>query len=330
MTAALILLGLLGQAAAPASSLPADLTAVRAQILDGRIDAAIEQLAGLPADEPAVRYLTGLAHYHRDDHVRAIEYLAPVAQALPAGSLERREAIQVLGLSYYVAGRLREALPLLEQTRQWARDNSELGHILGLTYVQTQQPDKARTVVAETFGVAPTSAAAHLYTAQLMIRMEFHEAAGKELERALALDPGIPHAHALLGQLAVHRARLDDAVALFRKAIEISPLDAMAHYRLGEAYARQQRWSEAIEALQHSIWINPYFSGPYIVLGRAYMTRGQPSTAEGLLRRAIEYDPNNKSAHYLLGQALQKLGREDDAAKAFERAESLSDAQPQR
>ena len=128
MMPVLVLVALLGPVQAPPpSTLPAELTAVRAQILDGRIDSALEQLGRLPADEPAVRYLTGLAHYHRDDHVRAIEYLAPVAQTLSAGSLERREAIQVLGLSYYLAGRLREALPLLEETRQWASDNSDWG-----------------------------------------------------------------------------------------------------------------------------------------------------------------------------------------------------------
>jgi len=314
----------------PASSLSPELTALRAQIMAGQVDVALEQLARMPADTPHVRYLTGLAYYHRDDHLRAIERLEPVADALPEGSPERREAVQVLGLSYYLAGRLREALPLLEKTRQWARDNRELGHVLGLVYIQTQQPDKARAVIAETFGVEPLSAAAHLYTAQLMIRLEFHEAAGAELTRALAVDPRVPQAHALLGQLAVFRARLDEAVALFRKAIEISPLDAMAHYRLGEAYARQQKWDEAIAALQQSLWINPYFSGPYIVLGRAYLTKTQPSTAEGMLRRAIEYDPNNKSAHYLLGQALQTLGREADAAREFEIAASLSDTQQQR
>ena len=327
----LILIALQTPLPAPAaSSLSPELAALRAQIMEGRTDAALEQLSRMPADTSQVRYLTGLAYYHRDDHVRAIERLAPVAHVLPDGSPERREAVQVLGLSYYLAGRLREALPLLEETRQWARDNPELGHVLGLVYIQTQQPDKARVVVAETFGVEPSSAAAHLYTAQLMIRVEFHEEAGVELTRALALDPRVPQAHALLGQLAVHRARLDEAVALFRKAIEISPLDAMAHYRLGEAYARQQKWDAAITALQHSLWINPYFSGPYIVLGRAYMTKGQPSTAEGLLRRAVEYDPNNKSAHYLLGQALQKLGREADATREFELAASLSDTQQQR
>ena len=331
MIAILILAALSGpMQVSPPSSLSPELAALRTQILDGRSDAALEQLAKMPADAPAVRYLTGLAFYHRDDHVRAIEYLAPVAQTFAAGSLERREAVQVLGLSYYVAGRLREALPALEETRQWAKDNSELGHVLGLVYIQTQQPDKARTVIAETFGVDPSSVAAHLYTAQLMIRLEFHEAAGVELGRALAIDPKTPQAHALLGQLAVYRARLDEGIALFKKAIEISPLDAMAHYRLGETYARQQRWDDAIEALQHSIWINPFFSGPYIVLGRAYMTKGQPSTAEGLLRRAVEYDPNNKSAHYLLGQALQKLGRDSDAAKEFDIAASLSDTAQQR
>ena len=60
------------------------------------------------------------------------------------------------------------------------------------------------------------------------------------------------------------------------------------------------------------------------------MTKDQPSTAEGLLRRAVEYDPNNKSAHYLLGQALQKLGRDQDAAREFEIAASLSDTAQQR
>ena len=104
MMPVLILVALLGaMQASPPSSLSPELTAVRTQILEGRSDSALEQLARMPADAPPVRYLTGLAYYHRDDHVRAIEYLAPVAQTLAAGSLERREAVQVLGLSYYLA-----------------------------------------------------------------------------------------------------------------------------------------------------------------------------------------------------------------------------------
>ena len=187
----------------------------------------------------------------------------------------------------------------------------------------------ARERAAGKVDTPSTHAAAHLHTAQQMIRLELHEAAETELRRALALDARAPQAHALLGQLAVNRARLDEGVALFRQAIDVNPLDAMAYYRLGEAYSRQQKWDDAIAALQQSLWINPYFSGPYIVLGRAYMTKGETQTAEGMLRRAVEYDPNNKSAHYLLGQALQALGREADAAHEFEIAARLTDsAQP--
>ena len=329
MTAAWVLLVLALSQGSPAVLSP-ELAAVRMQIMSGQPDAALAALARLPQTSAEVRYLSGLAFYHKDDHLRAIELLAPIAGTLPEQSPERREAVQVLGLSYYVAGRLAEALPLLEQTRAWASGNRELGHVLARTYLQLRQPDNARVVIAQIFDVAPESPAGHLHTAQQMIRLELHEAAEVELRRALGADPRAPQAHAMLGQLAVNRVRLDEAVALFRQAIDVNPLDAMAYYRLGEAYSRQQKWDEAITALQQSLWINPYFSGPYIVLGRAYMTRKEPATAEGMLRRAVEYDPNNRSAHYLLGQVLQALGREGEAAREFEIAARLTESTQQR
>ena len=72
---------------------------------------------------------------------------------LPPGSVERREAVQVLGLCYYLTGRFTDAIPLLEQTRAWAADNLELGYILGMAYIQTRQPDAARDSLARTFSV---------------------------------------------------------------------------------------------------------------------------------------------------------------------------------
>ena len=322
------LVAVLGQAGSAAMS--PELGAVRMQIMGGKPDAALATLSSMPGPSPYVQYLKGLAYYHKDDHLQAIALLAPVVPQLAEGSPEQREAVQVLGLSYFVAGRLNEALPLLEQTRQWARGNRDLAHVLARTYLQLRQADHARLVIAEMFDVAPASVAAHLHTAQQMIRLELHEPAEAELRRALAIDARAPQAHALLGQLAVARASLDEAVALFKQAVDVNPLDAMAYYRLGETYGRQQKWSEAIVSLQQSLWINPYFSGPYIVLGRAYMTRREPATAEGMLRRAVEYDPNNKSAHYLLGQALQALGREEDAARQFEIAARLTETAEQR
>ena len=75
-----------------------------------------------------------------------------------------------------------------------------------------------------TFGVAPDSAAAHVLTAQMMIRLELEEAAQAELRKAIEKDPRVPRAHYLLAQQALFRSRLDDALALSRKEIDNQPV----------------------------------------------------------------------------------------------------------
>lgn len=309
---------------APApGDLKAALVAARGLIDNGKPQDAIAALRTFEASVPEVGYLLGIAHYHADSYQAAIDRLAAVHDKLPAGSVERREAVQVLGLCYYLTGRFADAIPLLEQTRSWATDNLELGYILGMAYIQTRQPDAARGSLARTFRVDPHSAAAHLLAAQMMIRLEMEPLAEAELKRALEKDPRIPRAHYLLGQMALFRGRLDEAVALSERELSINPGDAMALFQLGDAHLRASRVDDAVAALQRSMWVNPFYSGPYILLGRAYMTKGQHSTAEGMLRQGIQYDPNNRSAHYTLGQLLQRMGRLEEARREFEIAERL-------
>ena len=313
-----------GPAAAQDRTPAVALKQARLLIDQGKPQAAIETLTGLGEPRaPEVSLLLGVAYYHADDNQHAVELLAAVFDKFPEESLERREAVQVLGLAYFGMGRFTEALPHLEATRLWAADNPELGYVLGQTYVQTRQPDRARATFARTFGAAADSAAAHLLAAQMMIRLQFESQAEEELNRAIAKDPKLPRAHALLGQLALFRGRLDEAVLMTEREIALSPADGMAFSQLGDARLRQLRWDEGIDALQKSIWLNPFYSAPYILLGKAYVKKGQPATAEGMFTRAIQYDPNNRSAHYLLGQLLQQMGREADAKVHFAIAERL-------
>lgn len=319
----LLLAAALQAAASGADARAAALGEARRLVNAGKPDAAIEALRTLPVADAQAALLRGVAHYHANHPVQAIDALTGALPKLPEGSLERREAVQVLGLASYLAGRIADAIPYLEQTREWAEANPELSYVLGMAYVQTRQADKARDTWARSFGVPPASAAAHLLAAQMMVRAELDELADAELKRALALDPRLPRANLLLGQTALFRGRLDEAVALFKRELEVSPGDAMAFYRLGDAYTRQLKWDDALAALQKSVWINPYYSGPYILLGRTYMKKGDLAAAEGMLRQAVAYDPNNKAAHYLLGQLLQQAGRADEARRELETAERL-------
>jgi tetratricopeptide (TPR) repeat protein len=296
----------------------------RALVDRGTPEAAIVRLrAERAAGDPRIAELLGVAYYHANDPARAIETLTVVLGALPRESPERREAVQVLGLSHYLAGHLAEAIPFLEEIQPLVPGDIKLGYVLGTAYVQTRQPAKARDAFARTFGVAPGSAAAHLLTAQMMIRFELEDLAQAELRLALDKEPRLPEAHYLLGQIEIFRARLDEGLALMRQELAINPAHAMALYRIGEIYTRRLEWEPAIAALQQSVWINPYYSGPYILLGKAYAKTNRAAAAEEMLRRAIQYDPNNKSAHYLLAQILQQAGRVEEAKKEFAIAERL-------
>jgi tetratricopeptide (TPR) repeat protein len=314
------------QQASESASNPPTIAEAQALLSAGKVDAAIEMLRPLSQSGPsdaAINYLLGLAYYQKTDYLHAVEHLLVSVRQAKADNRQYREGVQMLGLSQYFLGHLNEAIPYLEQVGTWSPESVEIAYVLGLIYVQTHSPDKAREAFARMFKIQPDSAAAHLINAQMMIREQFEEFAEKELQKALTLDPRLPQANFLLGELAIFRADIARGIELLQNEIAINPAFGMAYYRLGEAYTRQLKWDEAIAPLQKSIWLNPYFSGPYIVLGKVHLKKGDLSTAEAILRRALNMDPNNFSGHYLLAQVLQRANRADEAKKEFEQAERL-------
>jgi tetratricopeptide (TPR) repeat protein len=292
----------------------------------GQIDAAIETLTAasrLQPNDAQVQLLLGLAYYRKSDYTRAVEYLTAAVRQTPESSRQYREVVQALGLSHYMLGHIGEAVPYLEQLNRWSPDNREFAYALGVGYLQTRNPDKARETFARLFGVPPGAAAAYLINAQMMVRQQLEGPAETELRKALELDPRLPQANFLLGEMAIYHAQIDLGIELLQKEIALNPAFGMAHYRLGEAYTRQLKWDEAIGPLQKSIWLNPFFSGPYIVLGKVYLKKSELPNAENVLRHAVRIDPNNFSAHHLLAQVLQQAGRVEEAKREFGAAEKL-------
>jgi tetratricopeptide (TPR) repeat protein len=318
-----------GGARTTAPQTPADspiVTQAQSLLDAGKTDSAIEILSAASRDRPndaQVKHLLGVAYYRKSDYPHAIEHLSMVVRQMPESSRQYREEVQILGLSHYQLGHIREALPYLAQLNQWSPNSTEIAYALGISYIQTRNPDKSRETFARMFNASATSAAAYLVNAQMMVRQQFEEMAEGELQKALELDPKLPQANFLLGEMAIYHAQIDRGIELLQKEIAINPAFGMAYYRLGEAYTRQLKWNEAMAPLQKSIWLNPFFSGPYIVLGKVYLKKGDLANAENMLRRAVQMDPNNFSGHHLLAQMLQQASRTEDAKREFETAERL-------
>ena len=113
-----------------------------------------------------------------------------------------KEAVQLLGLSYYLAGPTGDAIPLLEQVQGWfPRANVDASYILGIAYIQNKQYPQARAAFARMFDVSADSAASYLFTARMLLRQEFDPVAEEYAQKAIALDGKLPMAHFFLGEL---------------------------------------------------------------------------------------------------------------------------------
>jgi tetratricopeptide (TPR) repeat protein len=289
----------------------------------GKYDEAVETLRQLAVSHPETKGLAhefGVTYYKKSDFINAITYLKKAQEEDPNDG----EAMQLLGLSYYLAGHPGDAIAPLEKVQTWFPSaNVDAAYILGICYIQTKDYDHARAAFAKMFSVAPESAASYLFTARMLLRQDFDPVAEEYARKAVALDPKLPLGHFLIGEVNLYHSKIDEAIAEFQKEVQLNPGYAAAYYRLADAYSRVQKFDEAERLLQRSIWLDSTSTGPYILLGKVLQKKGEADLAVRALQRALAMDPNNPLPHHLLGQAYRDLGRSEDAERELKAAAQL-------
>jgi tetratricopeptide (TPR) repeat protein len=326
-----IFLAIASRAQAPASAPSTDSNATVAEaqkdIQQGLFDQAITKLQALETATPrpaGISHELGIAYYKKGDYLNAIHSLKSAIEE----NDKDVEAVQLLGLSYYLSGKPQDAIPLLERVQTWFPSaNVDASYILGICYIQSKDYPHARVAFAKMFGVPPDSAASYLFTARMLLRQEFDPIAEEYAQKAIMLDPKLPLAHFLLGELHLYKSRVPEAIEDFRQEMALNPSYAPAYYKLADAYSRVQKYDDAERLLQRSIWLDATSTGPYILLGKVLEKKGEPALALRALQRAATMDPNNPITHHLLGQAYRDLGDATNADRELKRAEELQTAQ---
>lgn len=297
----------------------------------GKFDEALGKLEALTLEEPELKGLAhelGVTYYKKSDYLKATASFKKALEEDPGDN----EAVQLMGLSYYLAGRPAEAIAPLEKVQTWYPSaNVDAAYILGVCYMQTKDYPSARKAFAKMFAVPADSAASYLFTARMLLRQDFAPVAEEYAKKAVDLDPKLPLAHLLLGELYLYKSRLPEAIEQFQKELELNPGEAAVYYKLADAYSRLQKYEEAERLLQRSIWLDATSTGPYILMGKVLEKKGETALAVRALQRAIAMDPNNPMPHHLLGQAYREMGRTEEAERELKLAEQLQihqDAKP--
>ncbi len=315
----------------PGSSVDPAISEARRLAQQGKFDEALGLLDVLAAKQPDLKGLShelGIVYYKKGDYLKAITNLKKALADDPGDN----EALQLLGISNYLAGHPADAIAPLEKVQTWYPSaNVDAAYILGMCYMQTKDYPSARTAFAKMFGVPPDSAASYLFTARMMLRFDFADAAEEYAKKAAELDPKLPRVHLLLGEIYLYKSRLPEATENFQKELELNPGDAAVYYKLADAYTRAQKYEDAEKLLQRSIWLDATLTGPYILMGKVLEKKGETVLAVRALQRAIAMDPNNSIPHHLLGLAYRDLGRTEDAERELKLSEQLQirgDAKP--
>ena len=290
---------------------------------NGKYDEAVSQLTDLATKKPGLKGLSfelGVAYYQKGDYIKAVDSFKQALVENP----ENKEAIQLLGLSYYLSGKPGEAIPPLEKVQTWyPRANVDASYILGLCYIQTKDYAQARKAFAHMFEVPTDSAASYLFTARMLLRQELDPIAEEYAQKAIALDAKLPLAHFFLGELHLYKSRIPEAISDFQQELALNPGHAPTYYKLADAYSRIQKFDDAERLLQRSIWLDATSTGPYILMGKVLQKKGETELAVRALQHALGMDPSNSVAHHLLGQAYRDMGRNEDADRELKTAEQL-------
>ena len=124
--------------------------------------------------------------------------------------------------------------------------------------------DDAELLLAAVLELAPDYRAARAEYAEVLIEMQKHAQANREIDQLMREDPEHRlHYQGLQATAAVGLGEHERAVALYRELLQGSSADADIHLSIGHALKTVGRQEEAIESYRNAAASRPDFGDAY-------------------------------------------------------------------
>jgi serine/threonine-protein kinase len=169
---------------------------------------------------------------------------------------------------------------------------------------------RARAAAERALALDSTIAEAHVALARVRFAYDW-AAGGRELDRAVALDPNYALGRQVRGIYLLDRGRLAEAEAALREGLVVDPLSAPIRKDLGRVYLSAHRPDQAVAELRDALELNPLLAQTHLQLGHARLQQRRPAEAVAAFRQAAALGSVSDSAYLAYG--LAAAGRRAEA-----------------
>jgi TolB-like protein/DNA-binding winged helix-turn-helix (wHTH) protein/Flp pilus assembly protein TadD len=159
----------------------------------------------------------------------------------------------------------------------------------------------------------PNYATAHAWYADSLAFMGGGEEAVRESEQARRLDPLSPSINANVVYVLFLGRQYDRAIFEARKALELEPNDPWAYSFLARAYLQKGMYKEALAQFQKRLSLQPTFPKASADLALAYAAAGKREEALKILGKLKQQSKREYVSPYVMARAYVGLGQKEEA-----------------
>ena len=279
----------------------------------GRYEDAIDQYKRalvIESGNYAIRFNLALAYYKAAWFAEAAAELERFIAAVP-NTPQTANARLVLADCQVRLGEYKKVIQSLSPLAEADPTNRTLAYLLGSALIGDGQLNKGQEIIDRLFR-HEDSAEAHLLMGSILLLADDAQAALKEAQRAIDLNPKLPGIQALHGRVLMRLGDTETAKVAFKNELAGNANDFDANLFLGVLLRQDKQLDEARSFLQRAIQLRPREQYARYHLASVYAAAGKPGDALPLLEGVLKEHGDFVEARVLLASVYYRLNRKED------------------
>lgn len=276
----------------------------------GRFDDAIREyeiaLAEAP-DSPPLRLDLGLAYYKKGDFAAAAAQFAALHKDQPGDV----RIATLLGNCEIQLGLAGQALAILQPLENENSDNTDVEWAIGNAFLRAGEGTEALKRIQKVADQKPSPEAYQL-AANLNLRLTFFDAARRDAQAVLGLNPNSPSAYMVIAMVDDYSGDAQKAASEYGKAVQLDPKNIQARVQLGAVLVRLRELEPAREQLNKALALDATLSSAWYQLGEVEKSEKHLEAALKDFERAEQEDPQWLAPHIELVALYYRLKRLED------------------